>query len=164
MQITTEHLKHALKNGNAKWREKYNRVKHRWGPVMGEVAQQLEIAAAASVCGVVQGRAGEKGTTVARVPLDLAAGVALSALGHANFAGKHSSHLVNIGTGFLAGFMNHAGFAVGVHWRETGKFSLMPGHDAAQLEGTKSSGDLSADDMAAIVANMRAAQAQGVGV
>ncbi len=162
MQITTEHLKHALKNGNAKWRDRYNRAKNRLGPIMGEVAEQLEVVSAAAVCGVAQGRAGENGVKLAGVPLDAAAGTVLSILGHAGFAGKHSNHLVAIGTGFLAGFMNHVGFASGPTGRATGKFALIPGHDAAQLEGPKTSGDVSPEDMAAIVANMRAAQAAGV--
>lgn len=162
MQITTEHLKHAIEQGNGKWRDKYNRVKNRFGPIMGSVAEQLEVASAAAVCGVIQGRAGEKGATLAGVPIDLTAGAVLSILGHAEFAGKHSNHLVALGTGFLAGFMNHAGFAVGAHWKHTGKFSLLPGRDTAELEAPKTSGNVSPEEMAAIVANMRAAQAAGV--
>lgn len=85
-----------------------------------QAVRTLEVAGAAFGVGVMQGRTG--GIEVVGVPLELGAGLALEVLGHLDFAGKMSGHLINVGDGFLAGYATTLGRGVGEEWaRKDGK-------------------------------------------
>ena len=119
----------------------------------------VETAVAAGVAGVIQGHAGDKGSTIGPIPTDLGIGVALNLLGYFHVAGDQwSGHLNNFGDGFLAAYTSSIGFQMGRRWLDEGHFSFTS--HALPPSGTAVKGEISPGQMADIVARVRAAAAQ----
>jgi len=117
-----------------------------------------EIAAGAAVAGVIQGRAGEGGAHILRMPASLVVGGLLVA-GGVFQAGDWSDHLINAGTGFLAEFAGNWGYGVGQRWHQTGHFGLFGKGDAGALPpgGAHTGADLTPHQMANLVRQVQAA-------
>jgi len=136
MEISKRHVKdletraHALK-------KRVDKIKHHAEEITEKFVRTLEVGAAAFGAGVLQGHGG---VSVMGVPADLGAAFGLNLLGYLGAAGKHSGHLNNLGDGFMAGFLVQKGQKVGAEWKAKGT-----------LGGTKSSGKLSAQEIADIV-------------
>lgn len=114
-----------------------------------------EIAGAAAVAGVIQGRAGDGGAHILRMPASLVVGAAL--LGGGVFqAGAWGDHLINLGTGFLAEFAGNFGYGVGQRWHQDGKFSLFGGGGGGALPAGHAAGDLTPHQMANLVRQVAA--------
>lgn len=124
-----------------------------------KVVGTIETAVAAGVGGVIQGHAGDKGSTIAGIPTDAGLGIALNLLGYFNVAGDTwSVHLNHLGDGFLAAYTSSIGFQMGRRWLDEGHFSFTS--HALPPSGTAVKGEISPGQMADIVARVRAAAAQ----
>lgn len=159
--IGREHIEYLARKGQALQR-RLESVKERLSGTTKKAVRTLEVATAAGIGGVIQGRAGEPGSSVMGIPTDLGLGLALNLAGYFDAAGDYSDHLNNLGDGFLASFTSSVGFGWGNNWRQTGKFQLtskpgddrfLPGSPAAP---TSASGEISPAQMADIVARVRA--------
>lgn len=117
----------------------------------------VEVTAGSFLAGVVSGRTEQKGGAhILGVPVSLAAGGVLIAAGVFEALGKHSDHLTNVGTGALAEYAANMGFGVGQKWHNTGHLFGKSDPTAALPPGaTTSSGDLSPNQMADIVRQVR---------
>lgn len=146
MNITRQHVQH-LHHRATHLHKKVEALKERAEAMTEKFVRTLEIGAAATVGGVIQGKAGPDGAHVMGVPVDLGAGLALNLLGYFDAAGKYSDHLNNFGDGMLAAYLSQVGFGVGQKWRSTGK--LLGG---STTPTTSTQGTLSPADMAAIAA------------
>lgn len=122
-----------------------------------KVARTVEVGVGALAGGVMQGRAGEHGLTLFHVPAEILGGLALNVAGHFKVAGDASDHMINVGDGLIASYVNHLGFGIGRSWRDTGK--LFGGHHA--LAETKASGALppgmNSQQMAEMITRMQTA-------
>lgn len=156
--IGVEHIKHLV-DGKTRMQNYVDKFKKRIAGVTQKSTRTLEVAAAAGIGGLIQGRAGEEGSHILHIPTDLAAGLGLNILGYFNAAGKHSDHLNNLGDGFLASFVSGMTFEWGDAWRRTGKFqfSLHGKHPHELAPGTAVKGEIPAAQMADIVARVHAA-------
>lgn len=115
-----------------------------------------EVAAGAAIAGVIQGRAGEGGASILRMPASLVVGGLLVA-GGVFQAGDWSEHLINTGTGFLAEFAGNWGYGVGQRWHQSGHFGLFGGKGTDALApGAHTSGDLTPHQMANLVRQVQA--------
>ncbi len=163
MQLGREHIQHLVRKGNA-LRARLDAVKERLEGATTKLVRSVEVGAAAVAGGIIQGKAGPKGATVMKIPVDLGAGLALNVAGYFNAAGKHSDHLNNLGDGFLASYLSSLGFGMGNHWRTTGKLF---GGDSAQPQlpgappATAAAGEIGPAQMADIISRVRAAQTHG---
>lgn len=129
----------------------------------------IETGAAAWLGGAIEGRTA--GASLGPVPLNLGVGVLLLAAGHLDLAGStYSEHLNNIGNGFVGSYLAATGYAFGKRWKETGKILGGGGHPWTQpyengwphgaapaAPPSAVQGDLSEQQMAAIVQRMQAA-------
>ncbi len=91
----------------------------------------VETSGAAFAMGVVQGKTG--GVEIFGVPLELGLGVGLNAFALLGGAGKHSSHLSNVGNGCLASYATTLGRGVGATWRDKSAGALGSGVKASGL-------------------------------
>lgn len=152
--FTHEHAQHLIKRTKS-FKARLDAMKDRLTGATAKAIRTGEICAGAFAGGMLQGHAGPDGMTVAHIPVDLAAGLALNVLGIFGAAGDHSDHLSNVGDGFLGAYLSSVGFAAGKKWQERG--SLF-GHKAtAELPpggGAKVSG-VSHQQMADLVSQMR---------
>lgn len=117
-----------------------------------------EIVASAAVAGVIQGRAGEGGAHILRMPASLVIGGVLIA-GGVFQAGELSDHLINVGTGFLAEFGGNFGYGVGQRWHQTGHLGLFGsggGGGGALPPGAHTGADLTPQQMANLVRQVQA--------
>lgn len=119
-----------------------------------------EIALGSAIAGVVQGKAGEGGAHILRMPASLVVGGVLVAGGVIQ-AGEFSDHLINLGTGFLAEFAGNFGYGVGQRWHATGSLGLFGGGGgggALPPGGAAHTGaDLTPHQMANLVRQVQAA-------
>ena len=147
--------KQALQKRLSAFRERYGeRIK---GTVK-KATRTVEVSAAGMLGGMVQGHAGEEGSSVMGIPTDLLAGLVLNGLGFAGVAGDHSEHMHNFGDGFLAAFTSSLGYGWGANWKKTGKFSFhQDGGGLGLPPGTTTKGEISPHQMADIVARVKAA-------
>ena len=141
-----------LKEHLGVWRERFT------SPV-SKVVKTAEVGVGAILGGVIQGKAGPAGATIAHFPIDLLAGAALNAAAMFHVAGKeNSSHLGNVGDGLIAAYLSDLGFKIGKKWHEDGHLF---GHGGGQLPAggatPKVSGALSPDQLAEIVHRVQAA-------
>ena len=93
-------------------------LKKKGEQVVEHAISAAEVSAASFALGAIQGKMGP--VKVAGVPIDLAAGVGLHALGFLGLAGKHSSHLHSFGDGALASFFFTMGRGVGMDMKAKG--------------------------------------------
>ncbi len=160
--ITHEHVQHLHRRGQ-QLHQRLTALKEKLSGTTARAVRTLEVATAATLAGVIQGKAGPSGATlpVIGVPVDLGAGLLLNLLGYFDAAGdEYSEHLNNFGDGFLAAYLSNLGFSMGNNWRTTGK--LLPAKatpalaDAAAAPAV-SQGDVSPEQMADIIRRVRAA-------
>lgn len=122
-----------------------------------------EIAGGAAIAGVIQGRAGDGGAHILRMPASLVLGGALIAGGVFASTGAGgaftaaSDHMVQLGTGFLAEFAGNWGYGVGQRWHQTGSLFAKGDHHAALPPGSHTAGDLTPHQMANLVRQVQAA-------
>lgn len=159
--VGPEHLKYAWNRGEG-FKRKYLAFREKHGErikrTVGTAVRTLEVSAAGMAGGMVQGHAGEEGSSVMGIPTDLLAGLVLNGLGFAGVAGDHSDHLHNFGDGFLAAFTSSLGYGWGANWKKTGKFSFhKDGGGLGLPPGTTTKGEISPHQMADIVARVKAA-------
>lgn len=80
-----------------------------------------EVTGAAFAMGVLQGRTYDpvkkEAASIFGVPAELGLGIGLTGFALLGGAGKHSSHLANIGTGCLAAYTSTLGRGVGATWK-----------------------------------------------
>ena len=169
--ITEEHLHHMARRHHATM-QKLDGIRERVSGVVQRSLGAIEMGAGSWIGGMIEGR--WNGATVGPVPINLGVGVLLLAGSFANFPNeKVSEHLSHLGNGFVGSYLAAMGYAFGKRWRETGK--LIGGGDATWLNpyddlqrgaapaapvppvGAVHNGNLSPEQMAAIVANMQAA-------
>jgi hypothetical protein len=148
----TPHVRHQHKTIQ-RLKERLDNWKETLRSPAAKVIKTAEVGAGAILGGVIQGKAGPKGATIAHLPIDLLAGAALNVVAAFHVAGEeNSAHLGNVGDGLIAAYLTDVGFKIGKKWNETGH--LFGGHDEhGQLPApaTKASGQLSPDQLAEIV-------------
>jgi len=176
--ITAEHLHHMAKRHHATMKE-LDGLRAKFSGFTKGFVSTLETGAGAWIGGAIEGKTG--GGTVMNVPWNLGAGLVLLAAGHLNLAGEqYSEHLNNVGNGFVGSYVAATGYAFGKRWRETGKLTGGGGHPftspyesgwsqeqtgpgpgpgpgLAAGPATPVQGNLSQEQMAAIVQRMQAA-------
>lgn len=156
--ITEEHLHHMARRHHATMK-KLDGMREKFSVHAGWLVGTIETAAGAWLGGTLEGRT--QGGTLLRVPYNLGAGVILLAVGHLGLAGdRYNDHLNNLGNGLVSSYLAAVGYSFGKRWRETGK--LWGGHSISEPYGMPSAaaaGDLSSQQMAAIVQRMQAAAA-----
>ncbi len=156
--ITEDHLHHMAKRHHTTLK-KLDQLKGKLSGMTERAVRTVEVGAGAWAGGLIEGRTA--GQTVLHIPINLAAGVALSAAGYLDLAGDEwSGHLNNFGDGFIGSYVAATGYAFGKRWRDTGSLLGAKKADAA-LPSATASGDLSEGQMAEIVARMQAAAAAG---
>ena len=125
--ITAEHLHHMAKRHHATM-QKVVLIQERVAGVVQRSTGTLETGAGAWLGGLLEGRTG--GQSLGPVPLNLAAGLAMVAVGHVAGAAKDgplgsmspmADHLNNLGNGLIGSYLAGAGYAFGKRWKETGK-------------------------------------------
>jgi hypothetical protein len=134
-------------------RQKVHALKARGASIAHRGVRTLEVGAGAALGGLVQGMSKDpKGAHILHVPADLGIGLGLHLAGFLDLAGdEYSSHLNNIGDGFIGAYFSDLGFSIGKRKRETGKFLASKGAAPALAQG-----ELSPQQMAdAMLANMR---------
>lgn len=129
IQITKADGKRAMER-LASVQNRIAKVKREAEERVEQVVRTFEVAGTAFGVGVLQGRTG--GVEVVGIPLELGAGLALEVLGHLDFAGKMSHHLINVGDGALAAYATTLGRGVGQEW----------GQKSGKPSKTKASGSL----------------------
>ncbi len=154
----TEHVRHLHKSRGS-WMQRAIDLRERLTSPVSKVVKTAEVGAGALLGGVIQGKAGPQGATIAHIPIDLLAGAALNAAAMFHVAGKeNSSHLGNVGDGLIAAYLSDLGFKIGKKWHEDGHLF---GHGGGQLPAggatPKVSGALSPDQLAEIVHRVQAA-------
>jgi len=104
--------------------EKAAKLKKRAGSIAGRGVRTLEVGAGAALGGILTGMSKDpNGPHIVKIPADLAVGLGLHLAGFLDIAGDEwSSHLNNIGDGFIGSYFSDLGFAVGKKRRETGSF------------------------------------------
>lgn len=175
--ITEEHLHHMARRHHATMKQ-LDGLREKFSGMTRGFVGTLETGAGAWLGGAIEGRTG--GGTVMHVPLNLGAGLLLLTAGHLNLAGEqHSEHLNNLGNGFVGSYVAATGYAFGKRMKETGKLFGGGGHPFTEpyangwsqensgpgpglAEGpatpvTPVQGDLSPEQMAAIVQRMQQA-------
>jgi hypothetical protein len=136
------------------------------------LVRTAEVNAAAFLGGLAQGKAGPDGGHFLHIPLEAWLGAGLEALGYFGVGGEQlAEHAINFGDGFLASWTSSVGFQVGTKWRTTGE---MFGHghspapfvaangaaaNGAAMNGAAVMGEISPQQMARIVAQVRGAAA-----
>ena len=150
MSLTHEHVAHLAKR-NDSLQAKLNKFSAKAKKVMRHSLKGVEVAAGAFTAGVIQGMSKEGHATLLKVPADLAIGVGLNAVAFLDLAGEeYSEHIENLGIGFIAGFVNDKGFAVGTKRKETGSF-FGKKQLAAAAPGAVAAGDISPQQMADVL-------------
>ncbi len=152
-----EHI-HHLVNRTKSLSERLHSLREKYSGTVSKAVRTVEVAGAAFVGGVVEGRMGPDGATVFHIPINLLAGLALNLMGHFDVAGeKYSDHLCSFGDGFLATFTSSAGFNFGKHWHDSGHlFGHKEEPAALPPGGPQVKGHISPDAMAEIAQRMRA--------
>lgn len=156
MDFTRQHVEHAVKRAHH-FQGKFEQIREKLESVAQGTAETLEVSAGALLGGVIDGRFG-KGSlpTIMHVPITLGAGIALVALGHfPKVSGRASSHLGNVGNGFLANYLSHVGFQFGKNWQDRG--SLFAKKGSAALPAA-AAGSLGEDQMAQILSRLQQVQ------
>ncbi len=163
MNVGIEHIRHVVRGRNALQR-RLDSIQERLAGTTEKVIRTATVGGAAAIGGVIQGKAGPAGAHIFHIPVDLGLGVGLNLLGYFKAAGKQSHHLNNAGDGFLASFLSSLGFGWGNTWRERGTFFGAKGMSALPAPGAPvaSKGEVSAAQMADIVARVRAASGMPV--
>jgi hypothetical protein len=163
--ITEEHLHHMARRHHATM-QKLDTIREKITGFSRHAFGTLEVGAGAWAGGVFEGRF--NGWALGPLPGNLLAGVALLVAGHVKLAKDYSEHLTNFGNGLLASYTAAVGYNFGKNWREGKKLfgpstPLNPYDDEVMPPPTKTGwgygihGDLSQDQMAAIVQRMQAA-------
>lgn len=111
-----------------------------------QVVRTFEVAGTAFGIGVMQGRTG--GIEVVGIPLELGGGLLLEVLGHLDFAGKMSGHLINVGDGALAAYATTLGRGVGQEWSDKAAHHGGSKQVKTGSSGTLPSGGLSPEEIA----------------
>lgn len=124
MATATEAHVHHLARRNDSLQTKIAKLQGKAAKVVSHSVGTLEVAAGAALGGLLQGMSKNKdGARIFHVPADLAIGLGLNIAGHLDFAGKEwSSHLGNLGNGFVAAYFTEAGYAIGKRKRDSGHF------------------------------------------
>jgi len=176
-EIHQEHLHHLAKR-NHKLMEALHQAKAKGAKIGKILFGTLEVGLGAYVGGVIHGRTmkhvdpvtGETvGATVGPIPMELAAGAAVLALGHFDILGEEwTPHVDRFGTGLVAAFATNKGYAFGERWKFGGlraaltpwKHAAAPGLPApAPAAAVHAAGDPSPAQMAQVVETMRQAAA-----
>jgi hypothetical protein len=160
--ITEEHLHHMAKRHHATMK-KLDGIREKVAARLSGFVGTLETGTGAWLGGAIEGRTG--GGTVMKVPMNLGIGALLLAAGHLDLAGDQwSSHLNNLGNGFVGSYVAATGYSFGKRWKETGKIFGGGGHPWTHPyeAGPGVSGTLSEAQMAEVVQRMHAAANAGV--
>lgn len=164
--ITEEHLHHMARRHHATM-QKLDGIREKITVVSQKSFGLLETGAGAWAGGLIEGRFA--GAAVGPLPVNLLAGAAMLIVSYTNVAGpKYSEHLGNLGNGFIGSYLAATGYAFGKRWRETKTLFGGGGHPYARpyengwphtpaAPPPSVHGDLSHDQMAAIVQRMQAA-------
>lgn len=150
--LTQEHVQHLTRR-NDTLAQKVDKLKGKAARVTKHGVQLLETLTGAALGGVIQGMSKDpNGAHILKVPADLAIGVVLEVASVLDLAGEeYSSHLGNLGVGFLAAYASDFGHGVGLNKKETGSFFKKSGGAPAL-----SSGEVSPQAMAdALLQQMR---------
>jgi len=160
--ITDEHLHHMAKRHHSTMR-KLEGLRAKFSGITERFVGTIEVGAGAWLGGLVEGRT--NGGTLLHVPLNLAIGAGLLVAGHLELAGHgYSSHLNNIGNGFVGSYVAATGYAFGKRWRDTGKLfghAKMAQPLPPPAAPPVAAGDPTPEQMAAMLAHIRAAQPAG---
>ncbi len=122
--LTHEHVQHLTRR-NDTLSMKVDKLKGKAASITKQSVHLLEVTAGAALGGVIQGMAKDPtvGPHILKVPVDLGVGIALNLAAALDLAGSEwSSHLGNVGTGFLAAYFSDVGFKIGQHKVQTGSF------------------------------------------
>jgi hypothetical protein len=159
--ITEEHLHHMARRHHATMKQ-LDGIKERIGGILGRSIGTIEYGLASWVGGALEGKSDGGTIPIIKLPWNLGIGLAFLTVGHLELAGKHSDHLNNFGNGLVGSFVAAEGYAFGKRWRDTGKlFGGGKGspflHPYEEVPAGPVSGDLSQEQMAAIVSRMQQA-------
>ena len=127
-QITRQDIKKAGERISS-LQERVKKIKKEGEKITERVVRTAEVSGTAFAFGVIQGKTG--GVEVVGMPIDLLAGIGLSALGYLGAGGNMSDHLVNAGDGALASYATTMGRGVGATWA----LKATAGEAAAKLKG-----------------------------
>lgn len=156
----TPHIQHLNKQRHA-WRQRFDDLREKFRSPVSKVVKTVEVGAGALIGGVIQGKAGPQGATIAHIPIDLLAGAALNAAAVFHVAGaENSAHLGNVGDGLIAAYLSDVGFKIGQKWHEEGHLFGHGAPPSPALSGPspgKVSGPLSGEQLAEIVNRVHAA-------
>ncbi len=163
--IGHEHL-HHLASRLHKTNMHLANLKQKFSGAMHRGFGTLEVAAGSWIGGAIEGRTG--GDTFAKIPYNMLIGAGLIGAAHFGAGGPEwSSHLNNLGNGFIGSYIAATGYAFGKRWKDTGKLLGGGGHpwSSPYDNGWHAApppavhGDLSQAQMADIVQRMQAAAA-----
>jgi hypothetical protein len=160
--ITEEHLHHMARRHHATMKQ-LDGLKEKISGVTGRFVGTLEVGIASWLGGALEGKT--SAGSFLKIPYNFGLGVLFLAFGHLDLAGPKSDHLINLGNGFLGSYVAASGYAFGKRWKETGKMFGGGGHPYLHPYENGWSpeappavhGEPSHEEMARIVANMRAA-------
>ena len=143
-------------------RDRLNRIAANKAKHKRQAVTIAEVVAGSAIAGVVQGRAGEGGAHILKMPASLVVGGLLAGAG-VFMANDWSDHLINVGTGFIAEFGANFGYGVGQRWHQTGKLGLFDGGlfghaggGGALGPGAHTGADLTPHQMANLVRQVQA--------
>ena len=172
--ITEEHLHHMARRHHATM-QKLNGINERIFGLKAKTFAAVETGFGSFAGGLLEGRT-KNMPRLGPLPLNLIVGAGLLALGYTNLAqGKYSSDFNNLGNGFIGSYLASAGYLFGKRWADSGKVFggdtsfpwLNPYENGARPaeapkvgwgpSGYVGQGDLSEEQMAAIVQRMQEA-------
>jgi hypothetical protein len=115
--ITEEHLHHMARRHHATM-QKFDGLREKLSGYARGFFSTAEVGAGSWLGGAIEGRTG--GGTVLNVPINLAVGGLLIAVGHLNIAkGQYDEHLQNLGNGFFGSYIAATGYSFGKRWKES---------------------------------------------
>ena len=173
--ITEEHLHHMARRHHATM-QKLNGINEKIFGLTQKTFAAVETGFGSFAGGLIEGRT-KNMPGLGPLPVNLILGAGLLAAGYANVGGeRYSSHWNNLGNGFIGSYLASAGYAFGKRWADTGKVfggglgsPLMDPYgngwnrapEAPKVgwgpSGYVGQGDLSEEQMAAIVQRMQEA-------
>ena len=162
--ITEEHLHHMARRHHATMK-KLDGIREQSLTRRNRLLGSAETTVGAWLGGAIEGRTSGGTVPLLGIPINLGIGALLLVVGHFDLAGdKFSSHVSNVGDGFIGSYAAATGYAFGKRWHEKGKAFGGGGNtwEHPYVDGGPAPavhGDLSEGQMAAIVHRMQQAAA-----
>ena len=154
MNVNEHHVHHLAKRLHQA-HSKLDELTGKWSERLSGVVSTVEVGTGAFLGGLLEGKT-NGAALFDRVPYNLLAAGALLAGGHlakgSKVAGDYSDDIINVGNGFLAGYIASKGFAVGQDWQARGK--LFGGGGGSLPPGPVVQGELTPAQMQAMVDRM----------